>query len=80
MPLLPLPTLFRVKVKGSTGFFWQDGVTSKGGDGMTRLHLCSHTHPGLHQTLDNRPPGTMAASSFPYESDPIGLGGRDKGC
>ena len=46
MPVLPLLTffLFRVKVKGSTEF-WQDGVTGRGSDGMTRLHLCSHTHP-----------------------------------
>ena len=47
MPVLLLLTLFlfRVKVKSSTEFFWQDGVTSRGSDGMTRLHLCSHTHP-----------------------------------
>ena len=79
MPVLPLLTffLFRVKVKGSTEF-WQDG----GHRQRERWHdqassLQSHSPPGLHQTA-----GLLGrtASSFPYESDPVGRGGRDKGC
>lgn len=58
MPVLPLLTLllFRVKVKGSTEF-WQDGVASRGSGGMTRLHLCSHTHPWT-------PPDTRQQTSW----------------